>query len=133
MVICITISMCMFRNISVLQGGRGVVNTSPNPQAGGTPLVGCPRLLIQFIRSYPPSRRPFLYPQPEDTPCRGDRDPLMQMLMSAVMNLQVPWNAGNFLNSCKPFSFSRRTLHHGVSIKLIIGICLWFLHQQLKT
>jgi len=28
---------------------------------------------------------------------------------------QVPWNAGNFLTSCKPVSFSRRTLHHGVS------------------
>jgi len=46
------------------------------PQAGGPPLVGCPRLLIQFIRSYPPYRRPFLYPQPEDAPCRSDRDPL---------------------------------------------------------
>jgi len=36
--------------------------------------------------------------------------------VSAVMNLRVPWNAGNFLTSCKPVSFSRRTLHHGVSI-----------------
>ena len=35
--------------------------------------------------------------------------------VSAVMNLQVPWNAGNSLASCKPVSFSRRTLHHGVS------------------
>ena len=60
--------------MNVLQGG--VVSTSPNPQAGGPTLVGCPRLLIQFIRSYPPYRRPFLYPQPEDAPCRGDRDPL---------------------------------------------------------
>ena len=34
---------------------------------------------------------------------------------SAVMNLRVPLNAGNFLTSCKPVSFSRRTLHHGVS------------------
>jgi len=39
-------------------------------------------------------------------------------LVSAVMNLQVPRNAENFLTSCKPVSFSRRTLHHGVS-KLI--------------
>ena len=53
----------------------GVVSASPNPQAGGPPLVGCPRLLIQFIRSHPPYRRPFLHPQPEDAPCRGDRDP----------------------------------------------------------
>ena len=36
-------------------------------------------------------------------------------LVSAVMNLRIPWNAGNFLTSCKPVSFSRRTLHHGVS------------------
>ena len=36
-------------------------------------------------------------------------------LVSAVMNFRVPWNAGNFLTSCKPVSFSRRTLHHGVS------------------
>ena len=61
--------MWVFLNINVLQGG--VVSTSPNPQAEGPPLVGCPRLLIQFIRSYPPYRRPFLYPQPEDAPCRG--------------------------------------------------------------
>jgi hypothetical protein len=30
------------------------VTTSLNPQAGGPPLVGCPRLLIQYIHSYPP-------------------------------------------------------------------------------
>ena len=42
----------VFLNMNVLQGG--FVSTSPNPQAGGPPLVGCPRLLIQFIRSYPP-------------------------------------------------------------------------------
>jgi len=42
-----------------------------------------------------------------------DRD-RWRTLVSAVMNLQVPWNAGNFLTSCKPVSCSR-TLHHGVS------------------
>ena len=45
-----------------------------------------------------------------------------RMLVSAVMNLRVPWNAGNFLTSCKPVSFSRRTLHHGVSKKVYIHI-----------
>ena len=66
--------MWVFLNMNVLQ--EGVVSTSPNPQAGGPPLVGYPRLLIQFISSYPQYRRPFLHPQPEDAPCRGDRDPL---------------------------------------------------------
>jgi len=36
-------------------------------------------------------------------------------LVSAVMNLRVPRNAGNFLTNCKPVSFPRRTLHHGIS------------------
>jgi hypothetical protein len=32
----------------------GVVNVLPIHQAGGSPLVRCPRLFIQYIRSYPP-------------------------------------------------------------------------------
>ena len=43
-----------------------------------------------------------------------DRD-RWRTLVSEVMNLRVPWNERNFLTSCKPVSFSRRTLHHGVS------------------
>ena len=43
-----------------------------------------------------------------------DRD-RWRTLVSAVMKLRVPWNSGNFLTSCKPVSFLRRTLHHGVS------------------
>jgi hypothetical protein len=31
-----------------------VVSSTPNPQAGGPPFVGCPRLFIQHICSYPP-------------------------------------------------------------------------------
>src|SRR5215469_2104980 len=69
------LTLCIFLNNGFSRGG--VVSTSPNLQAGGPPLVGCPRLLIQYIRSYPLYRRPFLHPQPEDAPCRGDRDPLI--------------------------------------------------------
>ena len=56
---------------------RGVLSTSSNLQVEGLPLVGCPRLFIRYIRRYPQYWRPFLYPQPEDAPCRGDRDPLI--------------------------------------------------------
>jgi len=89
------------------------VSTSPNPQGGGPTLVDCPRLLIQYIRSYPPYWRPFFHQEPEDAPCLGDRDPLItyfqemgcgymdlielaqdsdrwRSLVNAVMNIRVP-------------------------------------------
>ena len=47
------------------------------PQAGGPPPFGCPRLLFQYICSYRPYWRPFLRPQPEDAPCLRDRYPLI--------------------------------------------------------
>jgi len=63
------ITMCVFT-------ARSCYNLA-EPQAGGPPLVGCPLLLTQYIRSYPPYWRPFLHPQPEDAPCPGDRDTLI--------------------------------------------------------
>jgi hypothetical protein len=65
-----------------------ILYTSPHCQAG-EPLVGCPRLLIQYIRSYPPCCRPFDHPQPEDAPCRGDRNPLNLGINNNNNNLSV--------------------------------------------
>ena len=39
-------AISLFLNMSILQGG--VVSISPNPQTGGPPLVGCPRMLVQI-------------------------------------------------------------------------------------
>jgi hypothetical protein len=36
-------------------------------------------------------------------------------LVNTVKNLRVPENAGNFMTNCKPVSFSRKALLHGVS------------------
>jgi hypothetical protein len=43
----------MFRNVVIFYGEE-LLAPCPTPQAGGPPLVGCPLLLIQCIRSYPP-------------------------------------------------------------------------------
>jgi hypothetical protein len=73
----------------------GVVNTSHNLHAGGPPLIGCTRLLIQYIRSYPPYWRPSLHPQPEDAPYRDERDPLpttgpLFFLTNIIISTAIP-------------------------------------------
>ena len=52
-------------------------STSPNPQTGRPPLVICPGLPIQYIRSYPPYCRQFFQPQTEDALSRSDMVPLI--------------------------------------------------------
>jgi len=49
----------MIRNMILLQGG--VVSPSPKTQAGWPPLVGCPGLFIQYIRSYHPYKCVLYY------------------------------------------------------------------------
>jgi hypothetical protein len=61
----------------------------PNPQAGGPPLVGCLRSLIQYIRSYSPYWRAFLHMQPEDAPCHGDTDCLITGSKHRCWNIHV--------------------------------------------
>jgi hypothetical protein len=84
----------LFRNI-IRFLRWGVFSTSPNPQAGGPPFLGYLRLLIQYIRSYPPYWRPFLHLQPEDAPCRGDRDPLITAFRwySVSTNVSSVWRS----------------------------------------
>ena len=65
----------------------GLISTSPNPQAGGPPLVSCTRLLIPYNRSYTPYLWPVLHPQSEYKPCRGDRDPVILAILHNVMDL----------------------------------------------
>ena len=54
-----------------------VVAFSPNTRAIGPPLVGRPRLFIQYIRSYSQYLEAVLHPQTEDAPYCDDREPLI--------------------------------------------------------
>ena len=69
--------------------GEELLAPRPTPKLEGPPLVGCLRLFIQYIRSYPPYRRPSLHPQLEDAPFRGDRGPLITEYMSPQSQIIV--------------------------------------------
>ena len=55
----------------------GVVSTSPNPQLEDHPLLAVSDCLFNMFAATLHNWRPLLHPQPEDAPCRGDRDPLV--------------------------------------------------------
>jgi hypothetical protein len=80
---CPRLCLWIFRNKDSFS--EWVVSPSPKPYAGEPPRVGYPRLFIQYIRSYLPHWRPFLHPQPDEAPCRCDRDPLIIWLVSLLV------------------------------------------------
>jgi hypothetical protein len=94
----------------------------PTPQAGGPPRVDCPRLLIQYIRSYPPHWRPFLHPQTEDAPFADPNNitscsthppvsHLMQTTFVSTETLQTRRASRAHLNTCRvPGPQARRQL-----------------------
>jgi hypothetical protein len=65
-----------------------------NLKPGGPPLAACPRLLIQYIHRYPSYWRPFLHPQPEDAPYRGDWEPLIMEFIT------VTYIIGRSISTC---------------------------------
>jgi len=47
------------------------------------------------------------------TDLAGDND-RCRVVVNAVINFRISYNAGNFLTSCEPITLSRRNLFHGV-------------------
>jgi hypothetical protein len=64
----------MFRNIIVFYGEE-LLAPRPTPKLGDHPLSAVRDCLFNVLAATPHNWRPFLHPQPEDAPCRGDRDP----------------------------------------------------------
>ena len=89
--------------------------------AGHAARMGERRVVYRVLVGKPEWKRPLRRPRRrwednikmdlQEVGC-GGMD-WIELVQDRVMNLRVPWNAGN-LTSWKPVSFSRRTLFHGV-------------------
>jgi hypothetical protein len=60
----------MFRSKTSFYGED--LAASHPPRAAIPPLVGCPLMFNQYIRSFPPYWKPFTHPRPAEAPCRVD-------------------------------------------------------------
>jgi hypothetical protein len=65
----------MFRNMIVFYGEE-LLAPRPTPKLEYHPLSVVRDCLFNVFAATLDNWRPFLHPQPEDAPCRGDRDPL---------------------------------------------------------
>jgi hypothetical protein len=56
--------------------GEELLAPRPNPKLEDHPLLAVHDCLFNVLAATLHNWRPFLHPQPEDAPCRGERDPL---------------------------------------------------------
>jgi hypothetical protein len=66
----------LFRNMTIVYGEE-LLAPRPTPKLEDHPLSAVRDCLFNVLPATLHIRRPFLHPQPEDAPCRGDRDRLI--------------------------------------------------------
>jgi hypothetical protein len=66
----------VFRNM-VIFCGEELLAPPPTPKLENHPLSAVRDSLFNVFAATLHMRRPFLHPQPEDAPCRGDRETLV--------------------------------------------------------
>jgi hypothetical protein len=74
----------MVRNV-IMFYGEGLLAPRPTPKLEDHPLSAVRDCLFNVFATTLHTWRPFLHPQPEDAPCRGDRDPLNMDQVSYAM------------------------------------------------
>ena len=80
---------------------------------GASPLVGCLRLFIQYMRSYHLCWKLFLHPQLVGAPCRGERDLLVivHVVFTAFYWIRILFWISNAKKNFCSFRFASSCLY----------------------
>jgi hypothetical protein len=79
--------LCIVFCNMVIFYGEELLAPRPTPKLEGHPLSAVRNCLFNVFAATLHIRRPFLHPQSEDAPCRGDRDPLiMARILKFTLN-----------------------------------------------
>jgi hypothetical protein len=122
-------NIILFRNIVIIYGEE-LLAPRPTPKLEDHPLSAVRDCLFNVYAATLHNGRPFLRPQPEDAPCRGDGDPLNTGLFHERRNKNV---RGKFAISKlvitfdveKPVNFAYgmigRTLYMSVRVHIVMS------------
>jgi hypothetical protein len=80
-------SICIVVRNMVIFYCEELLTPLPTPKLEGHPLSAVRNCLFNIFTAALHIRRPFLHPQPEDAPCRGDRDPTKKWYIAPVRKL----------------------------------------------
>jgi hypothetical protein len=125
----------VIRNKYWVLRGR-VVSPLPNPQAGGPPIVDCPRLLIQYICSYPPYLEAF------SSICKTRTrhavltvDPLIMVIITTLSFITLFVNRyGNwFFPLVRQFSFAPNQINKFMYPRMQCFLPAWMISDGILT
>jgi hypothetical protein len=87
----------LFRNIIIFYG-QELLAPRPTPRLENHPLSGVRDCLFNVFAATLHNWRPFLQPQPEDAPCRGDRNvpPMLHTHLHLHVTLKVRLYGSSF-------------------------------------
>jgi hypothetical protein len=83
--------LCIVIRNMVIFCGDELLAPRPTPKLEDHPLSAVRDCLFNVFAATIHIRRPFLHPQPEDAPCRGDRDPLIMAVIGLPSILTILW------------------------------------------
>ena len=109
---------------SVCFYGEELLAPRPIPKLEHHPLSAVRDCLFNIFAATLHICRPFLYPQREDAPCRGDRDPLITVAQITTRKNETVWINGSYIPMSKYLLFSNRRFYRTVVTKTICISCI---------